>query len=320
MTGISRKYVKGSSIRHRKQRSGFLSTLYAQRQLIVLSLPVVAYYIIFDYIPLYGIQIAFKDFVMIKGFFGSPWVGFKHFERFFESYRFWLVLKNTVLLSLYELFAGFPVPIVFALMLNQCHHLRFKKSVQTITYAPHFISTVVVVGMLYLFLSPSSGIVNYVLNAFGIKSVFFMGDERWFRHVYVLSAIWKNAGWGTIVYLASLSAVDPNLYEAATIDGASRIHKIIYIDFYAILPTLTILMILRMGRIISVGFQKAYLMQNDLNIRTSEIIATYVYKIGILQGQFSFGTAIGVFNNLVGLIMVLIVNSIARRVGETSLW
>ena len=298
----------------------FFSTLYKQRQLLVLSLPVIVYFIIFDYVPMYGIQIAFKNFIMIKGFFGSPWVGFKHFERFFESYRFWLVMKNTILLSVYELLAGFPVPILFALVLNQCYYSRFKKVVQTITYAPHFISTVVIVGMLYLFLSPSSGIVNYVLKAIGIDPVFFMGDERWFRHVYVLSAIWKNAGWGTIVYLASLSAVDPNLYEAATMDGATRLHKIFYIDLFAILPTMTILMILRMGRIISVGFQKAYLMQNDLNIRNSEIIATYVYKIGILQGQFSFATAIGLFNNLVGLVMVLIVNAIARRLGETSLW
>lgn len=287
---------------------------------MVLSLPVIAYFFIFDYIPMYGIQIAFRDFLMVKGFFGSPWVGLKHFVRFFQSYKFWLVLKNTILLSLYELFAGFPAPIIFALILNQCYHPRFRKTVQTVTYAPHFISTAVVVGMLYLLLSPSSGIVNYVLKALGLKPVFFMGNERWFRHVYILSAIWKNLGWGTIVYLASLAGVDPSLYEAATIDGANRLHKIVYIDFFAILPTMTILMILRMGRIIAVGFQKAYLMQNDLNIRTSEIIATYVYKMGILQGQFSFASAIGFFNNIVGLIMVLLVNSIARKLGETSLW
>ena len=306
--------------RRRRTASQFFTALYSQRQLLVLSLPVLAYFFIFDYIPMYGIQIAFRDFVMVKGFFGSPWVGLKHFVRFFESYKFWLVLKNTILLSLYELFAGFPAPIIFALVLNQCYHPQFRKTVQTITYAPHFISTAVVVGMLYLLLSPSSGIVNHVLKAVGLKPVFFMGDERWFRHVYIFSAIWKNLGWGTIVYLASLAGVDPSLYEAATIDGANRVHKILYIDFFAILPTMTILMILRMGRIISVGFQKAYLMQNDLNIRTSEIIATYVYKMGILHGQFSFASAIGFFNNVVGLVMVLVVNAIARRLGETSLW
>lgn len=288
--------------------------------LYLFVLPAMAYYFIFHYIPIYGVQIAFKDFSAVKGIIGSPWAGITHFRRFFTSYHFWTLLKNTIGISIYQLVAGFPAPIILALMLNYVRHSRFKRFVQTVTYAPHFISTVVMVGMLLIFLSPRNGIVNIVLQAFGLQPIFFFAEPTWFKSLYVWSNVWQNAGWGSIIYIATLAGISPELYEAATVDGASKFQRILYIDIPSIIPTATILLILNLGRIMSVGFEKVFLMQNSLNLESSEIIATYVYKTGLLGAQFSFSSAIGLFNNAINFVLLILVNNFARRFSSTSLW
>lgn len=289
-------------------------------ELYLLLLPTIVYFIVFHYFPIYGLQIAFKDFFAAKGITGSEWVGFEHFERFFSSDQFWVLLKNTLGLSLYELLVAFPIPIILALMINQIGNNRFKKFVQTITYAPHFISIVVIVGMLKLFLSPQTGLVNQAIEFFGGDPVFFMAESSWFKSIYVFSGVWQNAGWSTIIYLAALSGVSPDLHEAAVMDGASKIKRIWHIDIPSIMPTIMILLILQIGHFMGSGYEKIYLMQNPLNLDSSEVIQTYVYKMGILKGQFSYSTAIGLFNSVVNFILLIAVNSFSKRMKQNSLW
>ncbi|MBD2847178.1 sugar ABC transporter permease [Paenibacillus sp. IB182496] len=289
-------------------------------QLYLLFLPTLAYFLIFQYGPLYGIQIAFKDFSAVRGITGSPWIGFEHFERFFGSYQFWTLLYNTIELSLYGLLVGFPVPIILALLLNQLGHERFKRFVQTVSYAPHFISTVVLVGMMFVFLSPNSGLLNQIIVAFGGDPVFFMARPEWFKTLFVFSTVWQSAGWGAIIYLAALASIDPGLHEAARIDGASKLQRIRHIDLPGIMPTIIILFILEIGKLMTVGFEKAYLMQNSLNIDSSEIIQTYVYKTGLLGAQFSFSTAVGLFDAVINFMILILFNRLSRRISETSLW
>lgn len=306
----------------KKRKSTLLSTILRRGdyQLYLLLLPTIIYFVIFHYGPMYGLQIAFKDFIAAKGIWGSPWIGFEHFRRFFRSYQFSKVLRNTVGLSFYQLFAGFPVPIILALLLNQLVSRQYRKLVQTVTYAPHFISVVVLAGMLTLFLSPSSGVVNHVIRMISGKSVFFLAEPKWFKTVFVFSGIWQNTGWNAIIYLAALAGINPELHEAAIVDGAKKIQRIIHIDVPGILPTAVILLILNMGRIMNVNFQKVLLLQNYLNLESSEVIKTYVYKIGLLNAQYGYSTAIGLFNNLINLTLVLTVNRIAKSLGRTSLW
>lgn len=289
-------------------------------QLYLFLLPSVLLIFCFNYLPMYGVQIAFKDFKPAKGIWGSDWVGLEHFLRFFRSYQFGSLIKNTLLLSLYGLLAGFPLPILFALLLNQMRFTKFKKLLQTVTSMPYFISTVVLVGMVSIFLSPSSGIYGAVCNILNLTSQNPMGDPGLFRHIYVWSGVWQGMGWGSIIYLSALSAVDPSLYEAATIDGANRFQKIINIDLPTIAPTCVISLILSAGGIMGVGFEKVYLMQNSLNLSTSEVISTYVYKVGIQSAQYSFSAAVGLFNTVINFVILVIVNQIAKRLGETSLW
>ncbi|WP_409348086.1 ABC transporter permease [Paenibacillus gyeongsangnamensis] len=289
-------------------------------QLYLLCLPALLYIIIFDYIPMYGIQLAFKDFTASKGIWGSPWVGFKHFERFFGSYQFITVLKNTLGVSIYELLAGFPIPIILALLLNQARSQRFKKVVQTVTYAPHFISVVVLSSMLLIFLSPSVGVVNHIIAGFGGDKINFMARPDLWKSIFVWSGIWQNAGWGTVIYIAALSSISPELYEAAKMDGASKFQIIRHVDIPGISQTMVILFILSMGSVMNVGFQKAYLLQNPLNIDASEIISTYVYKMGLESNQFSYSTAIGLFNTMVNIILLISVNRIAKKLSGSSLW
>ena len=289
-------------------------------QLYLLLIPVLAYYIIFHYLPMYGIRIAFMEYDIIKGFNRSPWVGFKQFSKLFSSPYFGVILKNTVIISLYSMLAGTPLPILFALLLNSIRDGLFKKSVQTISYAPHFISTVVIVGMIKLFLSPSSGIINALIRMLGGEPINFMGKAGMFAHIYVWSGIWQGLGWSTILYIAALGGVDPELHEAAQLDGASRIQRMMHVDLPCILPTIVIMFILRMGSVLSVGFEKVYLMQNDLNINASETIQTYVYKQGMEQAKYSYSTATGLFNSLVNIALLVTVNGISRKVTETSLW
>lgn len=283
-------------------------------------IPVIAFFIIFAYLPLYGIQIAFKDFSAFKGIWDSPWVGFKHFERFFDSYYFWRLIKNSFLLGVYSLAIGFPIPIILALMLNEVKSNRFKKFVQTITYAPYFLSTVVIVGMLFIFLSPRTGLINHIIQAFGGDPIAFMTSAGWFKTLYVFSDVWQTAGWSSIIYLASLSGIDTQLHEAAKVDGATKLQRIWHINIPGIMPTIVILLILNLGSVLSIGFEKVLLMQNNLNMSGSDIISTYVYRSGILDAQYSFSTAVDLFNSIINFVLLVTVNYVARRVNDTSLW
>ena len=303
-----------------KQKKTILRKAAKCWQLYILLLPAVIYLLIFNYAPMVGIQIAFRDYKFSKGFWGSAWVGLKHFSYFFHSVQFKMLMVNTVKISVYSLIAGFPFPILLALLLNESRHLRLKKTVQTLTYAPYFISTVVLVSMLSMFLSPSTGIVNKLLTLFGVKPVDFMGKAELFRPVYIISGIWQGSGWSSIIFIAALAGIDPQLHEAAEIDGANRLQRIWHINLPGILPTAVIMFILNCGSIMSVGFEKAYLMQNSMNQSASEIIATYVYKMGIQKAQYSYTTAIGLFNSLINVVLLLIVNRISKKAADISLF
>lgn len=289
-------------------------------ELYLFIAPAFLYFLIFHYGPMYGIQIAFKNFIPTLGITGSPWVGFDHFVRFFNSYYFWDLLWNTLSISLYELAIGFPLPIILALAFNEVRDSFFKRTVQTVTYAPHFISVVVMSGMIITFLTPSTGMIVNLVEFLGFNPPQFLTDPAWFKTVYVLSGVWQSTGWGTIIYLAALSGVDPQLHEAAVVDGASRFKRILHINLPAIVPTITILLILNMGSILGVGFEKILLLQNPLNMESSDVISTFVYRSGLVDAQYSFSTAVGLFNSVVNAILLLTVNQIARRTSENSLW
>ena len=291
-------------------------------ELYLYLLPVMLVLFLFSYMPMYGVQIAFKDFKSFKGIWGSSWVGLKHFRRFIGLNMFPKLMKNTVAISVYSLLAGFPLPILLALGLNACAAPRFKKLVQTVTYAPHFISTVIVVGMINLFFSPSAGVFTIVLQKLGLLegNLNVLLSEGSFRHLYVWSGVWSNVGWNSIVYLSALSGVDPALHEAAIMDGANKLQRCRHIDLPCIVPTIIMLLILRMGNMMDVGFQKAYLMQNSMNLNASEVLSTYVYKQGMQKVQYSYSTAIDLFNSAINFILLISVNAISKRVSETSLW
>lgn len=289
-------------------------------QLYLLVIPPILYFIIFKYIPMANAVLAFKDYNVVKGIWGSPWVGFKYFNMFFQNPVFFSLLKNTLFISLYALAVGFPIPIILALALNEVKNKTFKRTVQMVTYAPYFISTVVMVSIIMLFLAPNQGIVNMLLGLFGVPSVNFLGDPNLFRSVSVWTDVWQGAGYSAVIYLAALSGVDPSLYEAAKVDGASRLQKIWNVDIPGIMPTAVIILILSVGSIMAVGYEKIYLLQNPLNTVTSEIISTYVYKIGLLNANYSFATAVGLFNSVINLILLALVNAVAKRISNNSLW
>lgn len=289
-------------------------------QLYLCLIPVLAYFIIFHYLPMYGVQIAFRDFNPLDGVTGSPWVGFKHFERFFNSYYFKRLIVNTLVLSLYQLVITFPMPIILAIMLNELNSNKFRKTMQMVTYAPHFLSVVVVVGMMFNMFSPRTGIVNHVLSALGVEPIFFMSEPGCFRHLYVWSGVWQNTGWSSIIYIAAIAGIDSSLYEAAIVDGASRLKRIWHITLPGLLPTAIILLIMQCGSIMSIGFEKVYLMQNDMNLETSQIISTYVYEAGLQEAQFSFAAAIDLFNSVINCILLVIVNTISKKASDTSLF
>jgi putative aldouronate transport system permease protein len=289
-------------------------------QLYLLLLPGFILLIVFKYVPMYGVLMAFQDYSFTKGVLGSHWVGLEYFRRFFNSYQFWDQIKNTISLSIYQLVLTFPLPIVLALMLNQLTKEKTKKFIQTVLYAPYFISTVVLVGMMYVVLSPSSGIVNKIIVALGGKTVFFLADPGWFSHLYVFSSVWQGTGWAAVIYIAALSSIDPQLHEAAIMDGASKFKRILCIDLPSILPVIVIQLILALGNLMNVGFEKALLLQTNLNLDKSEIIQTYVYKVGVLQGQYGYSAAVGLFNAVINVILLITVNQIVKRHSETSLW
>ena len=302
-----------------KIKKSLAARIWKYRQFYLLLIPALVYVLIFNYGPMYGIQIAFKNYKGALGIQGSPWVGFKHFKDFFSGYYFWTLLKNTLSLSVYNLVVGFPIPIIVALILNETGP-KLKKTAQTILYAPHFISMVVLCGMIVTVFSKESGVVNTILEALGMERVYFMGEPGAFRHLYVWSGVWQQMGWNAIIYIAALSSVDPSLHEAASIDGATRIQRIIHINIPTIMPTIIITLIMAVGNIASVGYEKAYLLQTSLNVEVSEIISTYVYKRGIVNASYSFSTAVGLFNNLINITMLCIANTVSRKVSETSLF
>jgi putative aldouronate transport system permease protein len=299
---------------------GRMRAILRNYELYLFLLPTALYFAIFHYGPMYGVQIAFREFNAIGGITGSPWVGLEHFQRFVRSFQFVNLLRNTLFLSLYQLAASFPIPILLALLLNHVRRARFKRLVQTVTYAPHFISVVVLVGMLHVFLSPSSGLVNHAIRALGGEPIMFMARARWFRHVYVWSTVWQHSGWATIIYLAALAAIPPDLHEAAIVDGATIFQRIRHVDIPGIMPTVVILLILNVGRLMQLGFEKAFLMQSPLNLETSEIIQTYVYKVGLLGAQYSFSAAVGLFNAVINLVLLLTVNRLAKSLGQSGLF
>lgn len=296
----------------------FARSLRRNWALYAFLLPTLAYLIVFHYWPLYGVQIAFKNFRAIKGIWGSEWVGLENFEKFFSSYMFGDLFRNTLLLSVYQLIASFPFPIVLALLINYSVSRKLGKVTQMATYAPHFISTVVLVGMLMVFMS-EDGILNQLLRLLGLRSVPFLSDSTKFRHIYVWSHIWQRTGYNSVIYIAALAGVSPVLHEAAIVDGANKLQRIWHIDLPAIMPTAIILLIMNTGNVLSLGFEKVYLMQNDLNLGVSEIISTYVYKIGLVNAQYSYSTAIGLFNNAVNLVILLAVNKLADKLSGSSL-
>ena len=291
----------------------------ANWQLLALILPTLLHFLIFKYWPMYGVLIAFKDFNAVEGILGSPWVGFKHLRRFFNSFQFWTLVNNTLIVSVYALIASFPMPIIVAIMLHHLSSSRFRRVIQTVIYAPIFISTVVLVGMLYVFFVLNV-LINNLVTIVLVDPIQFMARPEWFRHLYVWSGVGQGTGFATIVYLAALSGVDPSLHEAASLDGANELQRIRHIDFPAMLPTITILLILAVGNIMNVGFEKALLMQTSLNKSTSQIIQTYVYEVGLVQAQYSFSAAVGLFNSVINLVLLLTFNRLARRFTETSLW
>ena len=275
---------------------------------------------VFSYLPMYGIIIAFQNFRPAHGFLGSQWVGLDHFERFVTSHHFWRLIRNTLAINIYGLVAAFPIPIVLALAFNELKEGRFKKVTQTVSYAPHFISVVVFAGMIISFTSNPMGLVNHLLTFFGADPISFMQRPELFRHIYVWTGIWQSAGWGTIIYLAALSGVDPTLHEAAIMDGATRLQRNWHINIPSILPTIVILLIMNVGGIMSTGFERIWLLQNPANRYTSDVIATYVFEVGVIQAQFSFGAAVGLFNAAVGAIMLITVNKITKKITEVGLW
>lgn len=289
-------------------------------QIYVLMIPAILAVGLFCYYPMYGAQIAFRDFRFKRGIWGSDWVGLEHFFRWVSAVNFWPLMRNTFLISLYSLIAGFPAPIILAFMLNELRSKTFKRAVQMLTYIPHFMSTVCVVGIILMLLRPDFGVINQVIVALGGESINFIADPAYFRTIYVVSGIWQGVGWGTIIYLAALSSVDPQIIEASIIDGANRLQKIAYIDFPSILPTIIILLILRCGSLLSVGYEKIYLLQNNLNMDTADVISTYVYRIGILDAQYSYTTAIGLFNSLINVLLLTLVNTFVKRMKGTSIW
>lgn len=288
--------------------------------LLLFCLPGIVITFIYHYIPLYGVQIAFRSYSARRGIWGSRWVGFAHFERFFNSASAWPIISNTLILSLYSIVAGFPIAIILALLLNSFNHKLYRRYIQAITYAPHFISTVVMCGMILLFLSPRLGVVNTLIKAMGGAPVNFMGKGAYWRHIYVWTGVWQSMGWNSIIYFAALSGVSPEFHEAAIVDGATKLQRIRHIDLPFLAPVVSMLLILNFGSILSIGFEKAYALQNDLNLEVSEIISTYVYKLGILERDQSFSTAIGLFNSAVNAVLLLSVNWITGRISENSLW
>jgi len=321
---MAKGYVKGDIISNKICHTSNLVKAIKKDMLInkyiyILSIPVILYYIVFHYAPMYGLIIAFKDFKPSLGIFQSKWVGFKHFETFFHDYSFIRVLRNTVLINLYNLIFGFPLPIIFALMINEIKNNKFKRISQTLTYMPHFISTVVICGIIKDFVS-ADGVVVQLLSAFGMEKVDLLSKTQLFRTIYVSTDIWQHLGWNSIIYIATLTNINPEYYESAVLDGASRMKQIIYITIPLLAPTIIILLILRIGQLMSLGWEKIVLLYNPLTYETADVIQSYVYRRGLLEYEYSFSSAVGMFNSVVNFVLVVLANKISSTFSETSLW
>lgn len=324
LTKVQKKMLPSNSLslsplQRSRKRLGI--NLHRNWDMYFLILPLLIYFIVFRYAPMYGVQIAFRKYRAVDGITGSQWIGFDNFTRFFANYQFEQTIKNTLVLSFMSLAIGFLPPIILALLLNQMDNRHFRKTVQTISYVPHFISTVVMVSILFVFLSPTSGPFNKIIQMFGGEAKNFMGSPTLFPWVYTISGIWQSAGYSAIVYIAALTSVSPEYYEAAMVDGANKLQRLIYIDLPFLFPMITTMFILNAGRIMNIGYEKVFLMQTTLNLKASEIISTYVYKVGLINSDFSYSTAINLFNNVINLVLILFVNSLTRRISnENALW
>lgn len=314
LTEAPKKAVKQAKPRQVRRRKD------SHWQLWLMMIPAIVFMLVFVYKPMSGVLIAFQDYSLKKGIWGSDWIGFDNFTRLFKSYWFPVILKNTLTISLLSLLLSFPAPIILALAANEIRSEKRKRLFQTVSYAPHFISTVVVCGMITVFLSPESGVINFLLELVGVEPVAFLAKPKAFKWVYVLSGIWQTVGWSAIIYIAALSGVDKNLLEAAEIDGANRIQRIRYVNFPVLIPTIVIMFILRCGSILSVGYEKVYLLQNTANLSASEVISTYVYKVGLEKADFGFSTAVNLFNNVINCIVLILSNKISRKVSGSSLF
>ncbi|MGN7763494.1 ABC transporter permease [Paenibacillus sp. 22594] len=303
-----------------KPGRGLLYYLHRDRYLYLFLIPAMSYFFLFKFVTLYGELIAFKDFRLLDGVWGSPWVGLKHFRALFQSADFWQVLRNTLLLNLYNLVFAFPAPILLALLLNELRVNWFKRTVQNLLYLPFFISWVVLAGIIVSLLSPSTGVVNAALQAMGVDPVYFMTSTFWWPVVFIMSTIWQSAGWGTIIYMAAISSIDPGLYEAAKIDGATKMRQIWHITLPGIRGTIGVLLVLQMGKMMDVGFEHIFNLQNAAVFSVSDVISTFVYRTGLQNAQYSLATAVGLFQALIGLILVLTVNKIVKKLGEGGLW
>lgn len=288
--------------------------------LYLMIIPVIVYFAIFHYWPMYGIVLAFKKYRIKEGILGSPWVGFDNFIRFFGSYNFKVLLKNTLSISFYSLVVGFPIPIIFALFLNYLKNQRLKKTVQMVSYAPHFISTVVICSMLSIFMDLDSGVFNAIRRLFGLEPVQFLAVPEWFQSIYVWSGVWSSMGWSAVIYISALAGVDYEMHEAAIIDGATKIQRMIHIDIPSIKPTIAMLLILKLGSMMSIGFEKVYLLQNALNRPKSMIIATYVYEVGLVDADYSYSTAVGLFNTVINVILLVSANTVSKKLADESLF
>ena len=326
MEGIALQKRKTKSLPHRaaeqppRQKKSLAAYLRSSGALYVMAVPGMLSVLLFSYVPMYGVLIAFQKYSPAKGVFGSEWVGLEHFQRMFSNKDFYNIVKNTLLLNVYDVIFGFPMPIILAVMLNEVNNRLFKRLTQSILYLPHFLSWVVLGGIIIQICSPSTGVINSMIKAFGGESIYFMADAGWWVVVFVVSGIWQGAGWGTIVYLAAVTGIDMQLYEAARIDGAGKFRQIWHITLPGIRSTIATMLILRMGSMMNIGFEKVYMLQNNAVRRVSEVISTYVYRLGIEGAQFSYTTAIGLFQSLISLILVFTTNKIIKSMGETGLW
>jgi len=304
----------------RKKRRGVWGNIWKFKTLYLLSLPGLLFFLIFKYVPLFGIVIAFKDYNLFKGVTDSPWVGLKHFQRMFEHYEFVDILTNTLLIAFYDMLFAFPAPIILALLLNELRKVIFKRTLQTVIYMPHFLSWAVIAGIMIEILSPSGGLINRIIEMFGFESRYWLGEESYIRSILVGSGIWRDAGYGTIIYLAALAGINPSLYEAAEMDGANRWKQTLYITLPALLPTITILFLLQIGNFLDFGFERVYVFLNPLNSANADILDTYIYRVGLVEMQYSYTTAVGVFKSVVGLVLIVLANQLSKKATGNSLY